>query len=39
LAPLEIVRHLEKCCGPGNYDYEIEILPEEAEDITRVLDL
>jgi len=37
LAPLEIVRHLEKCCGPGNYDYEI--LLGETEDITRVLDL
>jgi len=34
---LRIVRHLEKCCGPTNYDYEV--LLGEAEDITRVLDL
>jgi len=34
---LRIVRHLEKCLGPGKYDYEV--LLGEAEDITRALDL
>ena len=34
---LRIVRNLERCCGPGNYDYEV--LLGQAEDITRALDL
>lgn len=34
---LRIVRHLERCLGPGNYDYEV--LLSDATDITRALDL
>jgi hypothetical protein len=34
---LRIVHHLEKCLGPGNYDYEV--LLGEAKHITRALDL
>ena len=34
---LAIVRHLEKRCGPSNYDYEV--LLGEAQDITRAPDL
>ena len=34
---LRLVRHLERCCGPGNYDYAV--LLGEPEDITRGLDL
>jgi hypothetical protein len=34
---LRFVRHLERCCGPGNYDYEV--LLGEADDITRGLEL
>ena len=34
---LAIVRHLERRYGPGNYDYEV--LPGEAKDITRALEL
>jgi hypothetical protein len=34
---LRLVRRLERCCGPGNYDYEV--LLGDAEDITRFLDL
>jgi len=34
---LAIVRHLERRCGPGNYEYEV--LLGDAKDITRALDL
>jgi len=34
---LAIVRHLERRCGPGNYDYDV--LLGETKDITRALDL
>jgi hypothetical protein len=34
---LAIVRHLERRCGPSNYDYEV--LLGEAQEITRALDL
>jgi hypothetical protein len=33
---LRIVRHLEECCGPGNFHYEV--LLGDAGDITRALD-
>ena len=34
---LAIVRHLERRCGPGHYDYDVRL--GEAKDITRALDL
>jgi len=34
---LRIIQHLERCCGPGNYDYEVML--GEAGDISRALGL